>query len=715
MSGQMTALDPCPEVIVAAPWRLLATEAGRYASGLSTTVLMYEEQRLDRARLTHLGKPQDVEACVKSFAFSAGVSEDAMRQALLDLMGGIEDALRRQDEEARRARDDRTRPMASLDPAAGGVPIRDRFKVQADGVLYHEPPDPMGVTPSPFWVCSELRIVGATRDIHNDNHGHALEFRDRHGQLQRWAMPLELLEDRRDYRRVLRRRGLLMNGSKKGEDLLQLYLDLCHAQTKMVCVEKTGWHHGIYVLPDGAFGQRPDDEQVVLQGLEHPVDGYRQAGTLQAWQETIACLCVGNSRLLLAVSMGFAAVLLSPLGIEGGGIHLRGASSEGKTTVALVGASVWGEPGRVEHWRATANGLEGVAAAHNDNLLLLDELKEIDPREAGSVAYMLSNGAGKPRGRPEGGIGPRLTWTLLFLSTGEVSLAQHVEAAGHRVHAGQEVRFIDLPADAGQGRGVFEDLHGHDSGQVFADALRHHVQAAHGTAGRAFIAALVDDMPHALEQVRKVCDVFTEKCVPTAATGQVRRVAGRFALIGAAGELATAAGITGWEAGAALEAAATCFNNWLRQRGTLTNADETRALAQVRLFFERYGEARFHPWTADKMACPRCQGTGHHATGECFQCHGLGRLESKHTNGHVPDRAGFRRETSDGRTEFYVLPEVFRKEICKGYDPVWLGKVLVERGLLAPDSQGKVTCNVRLPGMGQTRVYCFTPEIAGTA
>ena len=303
MPSQMTALDPAPEVVFADPWRLIATEAGRFARGLSATIHLCERQRRARARTTHLGIPDDVEACVKSFAFSAGVSEDAMRQALLDLMGGIEEALRLQEEDKRRARDDRARPKTSPDPGVSGTSMRSRFRVQTDGVWYHEPPDATGIAPPPVWLCAELRIVGATRDVHNDNHGHALEFRDRHGQCQRWAMPLETLEDRREYRRVFRRLGLLMNSSKQGADLLQLYLDLCHAQTKMVCVEKTGWHHGIYVLPDATFGQRPDDEQVALQGLEHTVEGYRQKGTLQEWQEKIARLCAGNSRLLLAGSM----------------------------------------------------------------------------------------------------------------------------------------------------------------------------------------------------------------------------------------------------------------------------------------------------------------------------------------------------------------------------------------------------------------------------
>ncbi|WP_457589305.1 DUF927 domain-containing protein, partial [Legionella pneumophila] len=46
-------------------------------------------------------------------------------------------------------------------------------------------------------------------------------------------------------------------------------------------------------------------------------------------------------------------------------------------------------------WRSTTNGLEGLAALHNDGLLILDELSQMDPREAGEAAYLLANGQGK--------------------------------------------------------------------------------------------------------------------------------------------------------------------------------------------------------------------------------------------------------------------------------------------------------------------------------
>ncbi|SUG64782.1 Phage DNA primase [Salmonella enterica subsp. enterica] len=62
-----------------------------------------------------------------------------------------------------------------------------------------------------------------------------------------------------------------------------------------------------------------------------------------------------------------------------------------------VAASVCGGTDYWHSWRATGNALEGIASRHNDALLPLDELREVDPREAGMIAYMLANGQGKGR------------------------------------------------------------------------------------------------------------------------------------------------------------------------------------------------------------------------------------------------------------------------------------------------------------------------------
>jgi putative DNA primase/helicase len=665
------------------------------------------------SRLYNLDEKDELHEVIEDFAILCGATHEVLEEALQRLYVGIEEALRRPPAPAERAK-----PADDIGTEAQrqGPAISTCFCVDDEGVWYQPPVPPEFPPADPIWICGPVSICGATRDELNDNHGHALEFKDRHGVLQRWAMPLEFLEDKREYRRVLRRLGLRLSSSTQGVALLHLYFEHCHSDVKMRCVEKIGWHGKVYVLPDGTIGQETDDERIVLQGLTTTVEGYRCAGTLAEWKQNVAALCVGNTRLVLAVSMGFAATLLTPLGHEGGGVHLRGPSSEGKTTTLFMGASVWGEPARVESWRATCNALEGVAALHNDNLLLLDELKEIEPREAGGAAYLLANGSGKRRGRPQGGIRPRLTWRTLFLSSGEISLAQHVEALGIRVHAGQEVRLIDLPAAAGGAHGLFENLHGCSSGQAFADLIRQRVRNTYGHAGRAFVTRLAEDLPDALTYVRDLIEGFMTH-VPVTAAGQVRRVATKFALIGAAGELASRWHITGWEEGVALQAAVQCFNEWLAQRGVLTNADEERALRQVRLFFEKFGESRFHSWdTTEPQACQRCQGTGRYDGDKpCFGCDATGFAS---TNGVHPrpvhDRAGFWRETAEDQREFYVFPEVFVKEMAKSYDPEWLAKLLVERGWVRPDSQGKTTQVTRLPTIGNKRVYRFLPAVLST-
>ena len=107
----------------------------------------------------------------------------------------------------------------------------------------------------------------------------------------------------------------------------------------------------------------------------------------------MARLAQGNSRLVFALSVAFAGPLANVAGEDSGGFHIRGGTSIGKSTALKVAASVWGDPVAYPRlWRATANGLEGLAALHNDGLLILDELSQIDPKEAGEAAYLLANG-----------------------------------------------------------------------------------------------------------------------------------------------------------------------------------------------------------------------------------------------------------------------------------------------------------------------------------
>ena len=174
--------------------------------------------------------------------------------------------------------------------------------------------------------------------------------------------------------------------------------------------------------------------------------------------------------------------------IESGIVHLSGNSSRGKTTALRAAVSAWGPPSEAKRsWRATTNGLEGIAAAHNSTLLTLDELHQVAAKEAGPAALMLANGEGKIRADQHGESRRAKTWCTLVLSSGECSLADRITASGgRRITAGQEVRFLNLKADE-RAFGCFDDLHDEADGKAFAERLAAACEQAYGTAGPAFV------------------------------------------------------------------------------------------------------------------------------------------------------------------------------------------------------------------------------------
>ncbi len=260
------------------------------------------------------------------------------------------------------------------------------FVINPEGVWYIQDADKLR-------ICSKLEIK-ALFVIHLlRNWGRLLEFQDADGKLHTWAMPMEMLKGSCDeLRGELMRLGLEISTSPKVRNLLTQYIIDSKPEARARCVTRIGWDKNIFVLPQQTIGQT---DELVLYQSENPIRDFQQSGTLAEWQSCISALCVGNSRLVLAVSTAFAAMLLHPINMESGGIHFVGPSSSGKTTALRIAASVYGAPNYLHRWRATTNGLEAIAALRCDTLLILDELAQVDAREAGEIAYMLANGSGQ--------------------------------------------------------------------------------------------------------------------------------------------------------------------------------------------------------------------------------------------------------------------------------------------------------------------------------
>lgn len=535
-------------------------------------------------------------------------------------------------------------------------------------------------------ICSPLRVTAITSDADGSNYGRLLEWEDTNGMSRKWAMPMELLGGSgEELRRVLLVNGLSyinINGMARAH--LMEYISLCKPDRKVTCVNKTGWHGGVYVLQDEVIGR--DAQSVILQTSSVQGRDFRVSGTTEEWRDQIGRYCIGNARVAFSVSLAFASPLLRLVGMGGGGYHLKGESTYGKTTTMKVAASVCGGTDFWHTWRSTGNALEGTASRRNDATLMLDEIREVDGREAGNIAYMLANGQGKARARTDGSVRETNRWNLLFLSTGELSLVEHAANAGERTYAGVEVRMIQIPSDSGM-HGVFEELHGFSGGKALAEHLEQSVTQHHGAPFRDWLHHITQNLPEVTSQAKAMLKDFTRRLTPQDAGNQVGRAVTRFALVAMAGELATRAGITGWPEGEAFKAAERCLASWMTDRGHAANQEDKAALEQICDFMTRNQFSRFADWYDERNRPTAMMGF------------------------RKVDKGG---NDSEPVTTFYVLPSGW-KEICKGFDARKVARLCVAAGWLEPGSEGRTQTSVRLPEIGVKRVYQFSSLVLGSA
>ncbi|PKO89471.1 MAG: hypothetical protein CVU18_03980 [Betaproteobacteria bacterium HGW-Betaproteobacteria-12] len=553
------------------------------------------------------------------------------------------------------------------------------------------------------WICSYLEPMARVRNPDNQGWGLLVRLYDPDNVEHKLVIPMALFRgDGLEVAGMLLDAGLTMATGNRQKVIS--YLQSTRPDARARITSRTGWHATsdgptVYVLPDCAFGHGADEWLYQAEGSS--AHAFKTKGTAEQWRDNVGHLCRGNSRLLFAVSVAFASPLLHLVGGESGGFHYRSNSSDGKTTALRVACSVCGDNGYMQRWRATDNGLEALAMQHCDSLLALDELAQLDPKVAGETAYMLANGAGKTRAARTGGARERAFWRVLFLSAGEISLAQHMAEANRTTRAGQEIRLVDINADAGAGLGAWEELHGHANGADFSRALDQAAKRQYGAPLAAFLDKLARSPADLPEELRKAQKLFEAQHLSDDASGQARRVADRFALVAMGGELATKWGLTGWEPGAALAAAGTCYRAWLAGRGGEGNQEETNMLNQVREFFERHGDGAFDLW--HRVGDDRSPRTADAA--------GLRRWLQP--DGTPIAKAGQIEEGSNGaefQTEFFVFEGPWKNRVCKGLDYRAVNALLSKLGILR-HNKGRFQSRLQIPGKGKMLVYHITPQL----
>ena len=506
-------------------------------------------------------------------------------------------------------------------------------------------------------VCSPLEVIAYCRTLDGYGWGRIVRLTDPSGAIKTIVLAMsDIIANPEISMKKLLDCGLQLASYKTSKSLVLEYISTSTPQVFGTILKKCGWVGTRYVLKDVAFGTTKD-ELFVLENTTSGATIYTQ-GTLEEWKEHIGSYANGQPLLQLALSFALTGILLTPYGSEGGGLHIFGPSSCGKTTMLLVAQSIYGGP--IKQWRATDNALESTAALHNDGFLALDEIGQASSKVVSEVAYMLVNGQAKSRANRDGNAKTILTWTLSFMSTGELTLSECIALDfGKETMAGQNVRVLDIPADAGTGHGVFTTIPDGMTGSSFSQLLVRNSKKYHGTPANAFIEKFVGNYDENVENLKTRVKKFIDTHMKDIESGQVIRAAYRFGLIAAAGELAIEWNIFPWKANDAEAAAIFGLNLWVNQRGGIGDQELTNAINRLIDFVEK-NENRFLNLD-DYEARP------------------------------ITNLAGYRwRDHERDEVNYGFIPSVFSKEICRSMNKNAVFAELLKRGWVTLNKAGNV-------------------------
>ena len=481
----------------------------------------------------------------------------------------------------------------------------------------------------PLLLSEPIDIIGTGQD--NDGaYYRIIKFRDKNTRQQKTAaLPQEEIGTAHGWKRLgWHGIDVYSEGIESGK--LRNYLLKHSGNAVFTITDRAGWNGEAYILAGGE-AINADGTNILYNGDTSQKDGYTEKGSLKEWQEQAARYAENNSRLCLALGLSMAAPFLALLNEEGGGFHLAGDSSKGKTTAARLALSVWGDPETTKgNWDTTPLGLQNLALARNDGLLVLDEIGQTaDPRKIPQMVYSVINGVSKTQGAKDGGNRRQKTWRNLILSTGEINPESLI---GDRAQwkAGNHVRLPDIQAEARYG--IYDTLHGFADGAKLSEHINQATAKQRGTAGRALIRQILKDGKEAAAQAVEASRArFLETLPPM--EGQARRIARRFALLAAV--LEYAAPITGMRQGAGEAGVRQCFNEWLEENGT-GNREDRRIIEQAIAFMDVNAlSMRFSDWNSQTVN---------------------------------RDHAGYRKQEGS-IDEYWIIPFTFENEVCKGYSP----------------------------------------------
>ena len=550
-------------------------------------------------------------------------------------------------------------------------------------------------------IAGPIAVIAQTigTETNDNDNGIIVEYITRSERLKTLAIPIaRLYQDPKALAQDLGGSGLHIAVGKE-KDLLR-YLEKCSPPVFHVAVTQTGWvadtDELIFVLPNSStkrgYHFQPERHDASAGAI-------RAKGTLQEWTEQVFYGGAGKCEPypMFAFLLALSSPLLKFASMDTGGFHFYGGSSSGKTTLAQLAASTFGngsDPSDApsnpftKRWNSTLNALEGLAAAFNDLPLIFDEIGSCNSRDFGKGLYDLSGGQGKSAMDANRQMRKPRTWRNKLISTGEMSSLSKIEETqfGKKTtaKAGQLIRLIDIE--------VKPDMF---AGRAEVDKLKRACTLHYGTIGPAFITELCAKFTvttlrnTVLEQLDRSLNRLVVGRGEQLLNGVVRvsalqeRALRRFAIAEVAGLLLVylnlIPGLTGDIVKASIDKV---VDDWLPASAGLS--DTERAINALKNFILKYRDARIK---------------------------NIKSLTTFREDDKLRQQiAGYYDEV---KQLYYILPEAMG-EACPGAEPGIVAAALRGKGYLETYRQDALTNRVSVDGR-RVNCYCFKSSLLGSS
>ncbi|MBA6348329.1 DUF927 domain-containing protein [Colwellia sp. BRX8-9] len=459
---------------------------------------------------------------------------------------------------------------------------------------------------------------------------------------------------------------------------------------RITTVDRLGWldDEMAFMMPSGAISASPLKNEYAYQPKDkNSSDVFATSGTLTQWQDNVLAPVSTINFGLFTLLAAFSSCLLKPLKLESGGFNLWGASSKGKTASLQGYASVWGNGGTtgsgstgvfIKNWNATSRGIETLPPSRSGTGMALDELGLADDKTFTSSVYTIAEGMGSlVMDQNRNAVQPT-QWTIMFISSAEMSMREKIKMGGKKFKPGMAVRLIDIPLDGFNGDDDALLVNSERKGTV--EKIKRSASQYYGHAGPAFIKKLTEQFStfeQMYENLAARHQALAQSYYDDSMSSEHYRIIDRFALVELAGTLAVEYGVLNITQGQVENAVFDAINAWYGSEETVDEG--TRAIENIGAYITKH-LLRFRSTDDDDIEANQ-------------------------------DNIGFKK---DG---LFLLS---KEHLAKASDGISINitkKALMDAGLLHTHSTEKdkrYTCRIKVEGVGRLNFFAIKDTIIAT-